>query len=128
MPVAYWCVLAAGLMPIVVVGFAKADGAFDNRNPRDWLAAQDGFRKRAHAAHLNCFEAFPLFAAGVAIASFQKAPQASLDLLAVAFLALRTGYVASYLADKPTARTLFWLAAAAATIALFVLAAFSGSS
>ena len=68
--VAYWCVLAAALLPYLWVGIAKAGGArFDNRDPRAWLARQEEpKRQRATAAQLNAFEAFPAFAAGVLIA------------------------------------------------------------
>lgn len=123
MPLAFWCVLAAGVMPIVLVGFAKVDGTFDNANPRQWLARREGFQARAHAAHLNSFEAFPLFAAGVFAATWQGAAQTSVDLWAIAFLACRVAYAWAYLADKPNVRTVFWLAALASSVALFVLAA-----
>ena len=47
---AHWCILIAAVLPIVCAGIAKAGfKRFDNNNPRDWLAAQDGFRRRANA-------------------------------------------------------------------------------
>lgn len=123
MPLAFWCVLAAGLMPIVMVGFAKADGTFDNANPRAWLAGREGYRARAHAAHLNAFEAFPLFAAGVFVATWQEASAGVVDAVAVAFLIARTGYFVAYLADWPMVRTMLWLIATGLSVSLFIMSA-----
>jgi len=76
MTIAFWCVLVAGFLPYFGTLTAKIGGdSFDNRNPRDWLDAQSGFRKRANAAQHNSFEAFPFFAAAVIIAHVAGAPQ-----------------------------------------------------
>jgi len=124
MTIGFWCVLIAGALPYVAVGFAKIGGkGYDNANPRAWLARTEGFRARAHAAHLNAFETFPLFAAGVLIAHFQHAPQNRIDMLAMAFIAARVGFTIFYLTDRPTLRSLFWGAGTACVIALFVTAA-----
>lgn len=122
MTIAFSCLLIAGLMPIIAVGFAKADRSFDNRQPRRWLEAQDGFRARAHAAHQNAFEAFPLFAAAVLTAYVKEVPEGLADGLAVAYVALRSGYIGAYLCDWPALRTVLWLAATAVAIGLFVIA------
>jgi len=67
-------VLIAGLLPIVCAGIAKwGVKDFDNRHPRQWLATLEGRRARANAAQENSFEAFPLFAVGVALALFREA-------------------------------------------------------
>ena len=68
MTTAFWCVLVAALLPICAVGLAKASAGFDNQAPREWLGRLGGWRARAHAAHLNSFEAFAPFAAAVIIA------------------------------------------------------------
>ena len=70
MSTAYWCVLAAALLPYAFTGLAKFSGPrrYDNHAPRDYLDKLDGWRKRAHWAQLNSFEAFAPFAAGVIIA------------------------------------------------------------
>mgnify|MGYP006164011713 CR=1 FL=1 len=84
MTTAYWCVLAAALMPYVAVSIAKSGGErFDNSNPRLWLEKQQGFRARANAAQANSFEAFPFFAAAVIVAHLTQAPQDRIDALAV---------------------------------------------
>ena len=110
MTIALWCVLLAGLMPFVAIGFAKW-GGFDNRNPRDWEARLTGRRSRAHAAHLNSFEAFPLFAAGVIIATIAKAPHGIIDTIAILFIVARSGYIWCYLADRAASEACFGLPA-----------------
>lgn len=113
---AYWCVLAAALLPIVCAGIAKygtlriapGKGGYDNRDPRAWLARQTDWRARANAAQANTFEALPFFFAAVIIAHQLQADQARLDLLAVLFVVLRIAYIALYVGNLPTARSLVW--------------------
>lgn len=121
MTLALWCVLAAGLLPVVTVGIAKAlGGSYDNSDPRGRAALYEGLPRRAHAAHLNGFEAFPLFAVAVLVAELKGAPQGMVNLLAGAFLLARLGYVACYLLDLPTPRSLLWTVGFFCAIAIFV--------
>jgi uncharacterized MAPEG superfamily protein len=123
MTVAFWCVLAAGLMPYVLTGIAKATGRrYDNRDPRGWQAGLSGLPQRAHAAHLNSFEAFPLFAAAVLVAHLAGAAADRIDQLALAFIVLRIGYAICYLAGWAVVRSLVWVAALGCCVALFVIA------
>jgi len=120
MTTAYWCVLIAGLMPFLFTGIAKVSGGrFDNRDPRAWQARLAGMPARAHAAHLNSFEALPLFAAAVIIAHLTNADQARTDLLAMAFIGLRLAFGAAYIANLATLRSLIWVAALGCCVALF---------
>lgn len=120
MTIAYWCVLAAGLMPILFVAVAKGAGKrFDNRDPRAWEARLSGMPARAHAAHLNSFEALPLFAAAVIIAHLAGAEQGRIDALALAFIALRLGYGICYIADWHLLRSVLWVGALGCCVALF---------
>jgi len=124
MTTAFWCVLVAGFLPYLATLTAKIGGQrFDNRNPRDWLDAQAGFRKRANAAQHNSFEAFPLFAAAVIIAHIAGAPQARIDLLAVIFVVARLCYVGCYVADLATLRSLAWFVGIGSAVAIFLAAA-----
>ena len=123
MTIALWCVLIAGLMPYVAVGIAKYDRSYNNKAPRDWLAKQEGLRKRAYAAHLNCFEAFPLFAAGVIIAQLASGPSATANTLAALFIAARIAYIGCYLSNRASLRSLVWLVGFGLSVALFVVAA-----
>jgi len=114
--VAYWCVLIAALLPLACgylakwQGFGKPRraGGFDNREPRAWLARQEGWSARANAAQANSFEALPFFIGAVIIAHQLGAPQTLLDTLAVLFITLRIIYVVMYVAGLPTARSLLW--------------------
>jgi uncharacterized MAPEG superfamily protein len=126
MTIAFWCVLIAGCMPLVAVGIAKWDKRYDNNAPRDWLARQEGAKKRAYAAHLNSFEAFPFFASAVIIASMAKAPGAIIDGLAVLFVIARIIYIWCYITDKASLRSAVWMVAFGATVALFVTAGVAG--
>lgn len=125
MHIAYWCILIAGIMPAATVAVAKWGARdFDNAAPRRWLEKQDGLRQRADAAHRNHFEAFPFFAAGILIAEQLAALQATIDLLAIAFIVLRVIYTLLYLANKPTFRSICWLISYLIVIGLFLTAAF----
>jgi uncharacterized MAPEG superfamily protein len=123
MTTALWCVLVAGLLPYAATLSAKGGARFDNRNPRAWLAGQTGWRARAHAAQLNGFEAFPLFAVAVLVAHQLHAPQGRVDALAVLFVAARVGYLAAYLADLHVLRSIVWFAGLASAVAIFIAGA-----
>ena len=121
--VAYWCVLAAALLPVLCALLAKR-GSFrgaDNHDPRAWLARQSGWRAHANAAQANSFEALPFFIGAVVIAHQIGAPQAALDLLACVFIVLRVSYVALYVGDRPTARSMAWGLAFLVNIAILLL-------
>ncbi len=121
MTTAYWCVLAAALMPYVAVSIAKSGGErFDNSNPRLWLERQQGFRARANAAQANSFEAFPFFAAAVIVAHLTQAPQDRIDALAVMFVVARAAFIVFYVSDWHWARSIVWTIGVVATITIFV--------
>lgn len=124
MSVAYWCVLAAALLPFLFTGIAKFSGpGFDNARPRDFQGKLTGLRQRAHWAHLNSLEAFPPFAAAVIIAQQLGAAQGSIDGLALAFIGARLAYGALYIADQPSLRSVVWTIGLGCVIGLFVIAA-----
>ncbi len=129
MTIAFWCVLVTGLLPFTAIAFAKNDKDFlrNNNQPRDWEAKFTGKRARAHAAHLNTFEAFPLFAAAVVIAAICKAPQPIVDGIAIAFVLARVVYIWCYISDRATLRSLVWMVGLATTVSLYFVAAFAGT-
>lgn len=126
MPIAFWCVLLAGLMPVLTVAIAKAGGrtGFDNHDPRAWLERQSGRARRADMAHRNHFEAFPFFAAAVLTSAHLGAPQARIDELAMAFIVIRILYTVCYLTDRATLRTLCWTIGSLTVIGIFLLPVF----
>jgi uncharacterized MAPEG superfamily protein len=115
------CVLAAGIMPVLGAGVAKwGFKDFDNHNPRQWLAAQTGFRARANAAQHNNFEAFPFFAVAVVLALHVQMDAAWLEPLCLLFVAARALYFLSYLIDLARLRTLCWAVAYGTCIAIYL--------
>ena len=133
MTISLWCVLIAGLLPLIATGMAKfgaqdpeeqaAAKRYDNRAPRAYLDGLVGRRQRAHWAQLNSFEAFPLFAAVVVVAHLMQASPAVVDTLAMLFIAFRLSYIWAYIWDHPRVRSLVWAAAMLCNIGLFVASA-----
>lgn len=127
MTIAEACILVACILPIACAGIAKSkglgkprrDGGFDNRNPRQWLANLQGWQARANAAQANCFEALPIFIAGVLVAERMNASQALIDGLALAVVAARVGYIGAYLADRANLRSALWFVGFACCVGLF---------
>ena len=117
---AYWCVLAAALLPYASAYLAKA-GAFkpaDNRAPREWGARLSGWRARANSAQANGFEGLPFFIGAVVIAHQLGAAQPVLDTLAVGYVALRIVYIALYVAGRSALRSAVWAIAFVVNIAI----------
>ena len=129
MTIALFCILLAAIMPIVCAGMSKAggmrvprrDGGYDNRNPRDWIKTQDGFRKWADAAQANCWEALPFFAAAVIVSHMLGVVGWLPNALAVLFIVLRIIYVWLYVTAKQKQRSLVWCAAFFVNVAIFLL-------
>ena len=124
MSIAYWCMLAGALFPYVCVAIAKANSTYDNTDPRhpdQYL----GLAKRAHAAHHNGFEAFPLFAVAILVAS-HGSPHTSiglLNVLAVGWLGLRVAYLAAYLGKQALPRSVIWSLSLVTSVAIFTMPA-----
>lgn len=123
MPIAYWCILIAALLPIAFVSYAKS-GSRDNNNPRDDIASLPGPQRRAYAAHQNAYENFPFFAAAVLVSTIMGAPISTVSLLAMIYIVLRVVHGLLYIADKASLRSLAYLAALVVNIAIFVLPVF----
>jgi len=122
--VAYWCVFIACGLPYLAAWIAKAGnfGPRDNVHPRDWAARQNGWRARANSAQANTFEGLPFFIGAVIIAHQLGANQARLDMLAVAYVVLRTIYLAIYIKGLGGVRSAVWALAFLVNIAILFLA------
>ena len=125
MSLAYWCVLACAVLPYMWVAVAKVRPGYNNRNPRAWVAKQDGNYKvqRANAAHLNGFESFPAFVAGVLMAQLAGVDPTMITKLALGFVVARILHGAFYVGDAPRLRSLSWLVGMLCVLALIVMAA-----
>ena len=125
MSVAYWCIVVAALLPYAWIVIAKRSGErFNNRDPRPWLARQENpLVQRANAAHLNAFEAFAPFAAGVLMAQLAGVPAGLVQALALAFVGLRILHGVFYLTAMHWLRSLAWAGGFACVAWLMVSAA-----
>lgn len=126
MTIGLWCLLVGLLMPFLWTCVAKSLGRYDlraNQHPRDFLAKLSGPASRANAAQLNSFEAFPAFAAAVLVAQYAHAAQHAIDMLSIAWVALRLIYGVLYIANLAALRSLVWFGAMGCVVGLFIAAA-----
>jgi uncharacterized MAPEG superfamily protein len=124
MPLAYWCILVAALLPMVLVKYAKTGSDSDNRYPREDYDNLAPKKRRAYAAHQNAYETFPFFAIAVVIALTMGASVYVVNVLAVLYILLRIVHGLLYIFNQSTARSAVFAAAMAVNIAIFVLPAF----
>ena len=127
--IAHWCILIAALLPLLCsfiakwgqLGRPRSQGGYDNADPRGWLARQGDWRARANAAQANSFEGLPFFIGAVVIAHQLGAPQARLDLLALAYVLLRVVYIMMYVGGMATARSAVWTLAFVVNVTILFL-------
>ena len=123
MNIAYSCVFIALVMPYVFAAFAKFSvKGYDNSRPREFTDQLQGKSKRAHYAHLNSFEAFGPFAAGVIIAHLAGTSNLQISVLAVSFVVFRIFYGICYILDKPNWRSLLFFCGFSCVATLFIMA------
>jgi len=123
MTLANWCIAAACILPMAValtpkVASVKTKDRYDNAEPREWAGRQDGWAKRAIAAHQNGFEALPLFIAAVILAQQAHANQDRIDILAMTFVLIRVTYSIIYISNLATLRTVVWFAGIGVSLAI----------
>ena len=124
MPLAYWCVLFAALLPYALAKYAKSGAPSDNRYPREDYDNLPPKHRRAYAAHQKALESFPFFAAAVLIAVTMGAPPAMVNLLAALYILLRVAHALLYVFNRPPLRSAVFAAAMAVNVVIFVLPAF----
>lgn len=125
MSTAYWCIFIAAILPYVwtVIGKSAAKG-YDNRDPRGWIAKQTHPRvQRGNAAHLNAFEAFAPFAAGVLMSQTAGVDPGRITTLALVFIVCRILHGVFYLTNAHALRSLSWLVGIGCVATLIVQAA-----
>ena len=113
MSLPFWCIFISALLIFlakapVARAMQQESGVYDNHHPRSQQARLSGFGARALAAHLNSFEAFPLFAVGVLMAHVTQTHGVLVDVLAVIFVISRVLYLLCYWADLHWQRSLVW--------------------
>jgi uncharacterized MAPEG superfamily protein len=124
MPLAYWCVLIAALLPYALGKYAKRGVESDNRYPREDYENFPPKSRRAYAAHQNALESFPFFAAAVIVTLTMGAPFYVVNMLAALYIVLRIAHGLLYIFNKPSLRSAAFAAAMAVNVAIFVLPAF----
>ncbi|MBF6615248.1 MAG: MAPEG family protein [Candidimonas sp.] len=118
-----WLMLAAALLPYAAAIAAKAGGsAFDNNEPRSWLARQEGWRARANAAQKNLFESLPFFYAAVLLALYAQVSEGWLLMLMSAWVGVRMIYIGVYVGGYGAIRSAVWALAFIINIAILFLA------
>lgn len=124
MAVHLWCIVAAWVVvyatKLPIAAAQQRTGRYDNHHPRAQQASLAGWGARALAAHQNGFETFAPFAAAVLVAHILGGPSALVDGLALTFVASRVVYVACYVADLASLRSLVWTVGWLATWGLFL--------
>lgn len=123
MPIAYWCVLIAALLPLPLVAYAKSQSR-DNDAPRDSAEKLVGAKRRAYAAHQNAYENFPFFAVAVVAALSFGATTGTVNALALLYIASRLAHAWLYISDRSTPRSLAYAVGLFTNIAIFALPAF----
>jgi uncharacterized MAPEG superfamily protein len=113
MSLPFWCVFISALLIFlakapVARAMQQESGVYDNHHPRSQQARLTGFGARALAAHLNSFEAFPLFAVGVLMAHVTQTHGLLVDVLALTFVVSRVLYLLFYWTDMHWQRSLVW--------------------
>lgn len=115
MSIPFWCIFISAVWifiakaPVAKAMAKEGEGHYDNHHPRGQQARLTGFGARALAAHLNSFEAFPLFAVGVLMAHVTNTHGILVDVLAVTFVVARVLYLLFYWADLHWQRSLVWI-------------------
>lgn len=122
MPFAYWSILIAAALPLLIVGYAKS-GCRDNNTPRDSADNLTGARRRAYAAHQNAFESLPFYAAAVLGALTFGASAKIVGVLAAVYLVFRIAHALFYIADKATPRSLAYAGGFFTNVGIFALPA-----
>ena len=122
---AYWMLIVAALLPYAAFAIAQRGGksAFDNREPRLAFQRLEGIPRRAYAAHINAFECFAPFAAGVLAAGQAGVGHGFVSWMAGLWVLFRIGHLWAYVQDIAPARTAFFTLASLCSVALIVAAA-----
>lgn len=123
MTIALWCILVAGLLPMLAGVYAKmSKPGYDNENPRRFMSGLEDEGARANATMQNGFEGFPLFAAAVLVAAVQKADPSMVNTFAVAYVLIRVAYAFAYIKGYSNARSAIWFTGLICIIGIFVTA------
>ena len=119
-------IFATAMLPLLINILAaffrnKQLGYIDNRKPRQQALNLSGIGTRCYSAQQNSWEALALISAAVLCAFLMGASAKQMLLPAQIFFAARSAYIACYLANWATLRSIVWIIGLAACISLFRL-------
>lgn len=123
MSFAIWSILIAAILPILAsmpAKFGSAGKGYDNTKPRDPAFYADAFRARAAGAQANSYEAFGFYSVAMLIGLTQGGSVEWLSILAMVFIAIRIVYIACYLGNKASLRSLVWFAGFITNVLIFI--------
>ena len=123
MSFAIWSILIAAILPILAgmpAKSGKSGKGYDNAKPRDPAFYADEFRARVSGAQANSYEAFGFYAVAMLVGLTQGGSIEWLNTLAVIFIVARLAYIACYIGNKPTMRSLIWSVGFVASILTFI--------
>lgn len=127
MTIAFWTILIAIMLPWLMSVIKKSalasQGNYNNSSPRAGLERLQGINKRASWAEQNSFEILPAFIAAVFVAHIAGADQGTTDQLAIGFIVSRAIYLACYLMNWATLRSLIWMVGLACIVGMFIISA-----
>lgn len=124
----FWCLLVACVLPILLAflgGYYKTKqfGTLDNKNPRRQAALLEGTGARVASAQANAWEALACFAPAVLVNHVAGGEPGGAAMASLIFIAARVLHAVFYMADLDPLRSLSFLVATGAWVALFVMAA-----
>lgn len=105
----------------VALAMARQEKGYDNHHPRMQQSKLTGWGARAYAAHLNGFEAFPIFAIGTLLNMVLKTDLYFVEILAFSFISLRFFYIFFYIADYSYLRSTVWTIAFLCNMGMYLL-------
>ncbi len=115
MTIALWCLFIAGLLHVVskfpLSNVGRVGAGLQSADVDDW-------RLRWQAARQSQLESFPLFAAGVLVASSFAGRQPLVDILAIAYVLARLAYLFFVVLGIISLRSVVWVVGCAASLAL----------
>lgn len=117
-PAAYGLVFVPRILVVVAL---RQEKKFDNAHPRDAVKQLEGWGRRAQAAQDNGWEAFPAFAAGVLACALTGARPDVAAILCIVHLLARCLYVACYVGNQGSLRSLVWAVGTGCTAGLRLL-------
>ena len=128
MPVPFWCLLIAVLIPYLIAGVGaymrqQQLGSLDANNPRTQALQLEGAAARALAAQSNAWEALAVFAPAVLVAHLAGADAGLSSAAAMVWLGSRVLHPVFYISDRAPLRSLSFLVGLVSSLWLFGLAA-----